>query len=101
MFMFSAALGADEVYETYKRHGDVWAKSGSVITEIAGIAVESMIATALIATPAGWVAVAALAIGEAITFSATGVLLEKGGEWVGDKVHEGYDWLKEHLASWL
>jgi hypothetical protein len=106
-FLFSAALGVDEVYETYKHGGDAFKKSVGVGLEL-GVAY-AVGEAFLLATPAGWVALAGLAIVEGVTLALSSKYVEEFGgnvvgsalEKIGDGVDDAYQWFDKSLGHWL
>ncbi|MCK4869947.1 MAG: hypothetical protein KAS93_02440 [Gammaproteobacteria bacterium] len=100
-FVFSAAIGTDEVYETYKHHGDVWGKVGEVLVEI-GTAIAAGAICFVLITPVGWVAVATAAIVEGVGIAAASNFMgTKVGKPLGDDAHNVYDWANHNLGKWL
>ena len=91
-FVFAAAYGADQVYETYKKRGDWIAQVIGLGTEfgvLAGVG-EAL----LLLTPVGWVATACVAITE-------GVLFAVGGHAIEHYTEEAVSWAQRHLLNWL
>ena len=99
-FMFSAALGADEIYRTYKHHGDAWGKSGQVLTEI-GVAAAIGFGCFLVFTPVGWIGLIATAIVEGVGISIIANEFGKLGWILGDDTKKTYDWVNGNLSKWL
>jgi len=99
MFWFSAILGVDEVYNTYEHGGDAFKKGVGVATELT--VAYTLGEFCLLFTPAGWVALAVVAVAEGLGMTFLGKYSDEFGEYVASESEDAYSWLKRDLSHWL